>query len=1215
MMPVSPAQSVEGQRPTVFSATLIILVSLAYVALLFLVAWWGDRRSIQGRPLFSQPVIYSLSLAVYCTSWTFYGAVGQAATTGWDFLPVYLGPLLVFAVFGGFVLRVVRISKEQNVTSISDFLASRFGKTQRLAVLVTVVAVLGVLPYIALQLKGIAMGFNLLTSNPDTAMLVPEEPGPILDTALLIALLLAVFTILFGTRQLDATEHHPGLMLAVAFESLVKLLAFLAVGIFVTWAMFDGLDALNPFTIDDAVVASMFAPENLRLSFLTIMVLAMLAAFCLPRQFHVAVVESTSERDVRWARMLFPAYLVLIALFIVPVAVAGLLTFGDGVQPDTFMLTLPMVAGQEWLTLLSMLGGFSAATGMVIVAAVALSIMVSNDIVMPALLRSRSDVARSDADLGRLLLMVRRVVIVVLLLLAWGYYRLFGYEESLAGIGLLSFAAVAQFGPLVIAAVYWRGANRRGAIAGLTTGFAIWFYCLMLPVVLRGTGLLPGWLDTGPLGLTWLNPEALFGIAFDDALSHGVFWSLLFNLAALVIGSLTGRERPIDRIQANAFMGAAGGTSTSVLPRTGIATVGDFMDLTRRFLGERRTRQTFDDYAGQRGQALAAEHPADGDLVRHTERVLSGVIGASSARQVLSSALAGSGMPFDAVVNLLDQTSEKLKFRQELLQSAMENLSEAVSVVDGELRLVAWNRSYLEMFDYPEGLIHIGRPIEDVLRYNASQGRLGEGDQEALIARRLDWLKKRSPHFYERVGTDGRVIEIRGNPMPGGGFVTSFTDITERKRTEQALRDSERRLTEAKEGLERRVAERTRELTELNEELRREVAERARVEEALRVAKREADEANQSKTRFLAAASHDLLQPLNAARLFVSALDQQSGLSTDQRHLVERLGGSMESAEQLLSALLDISRLDAGAMPISVREFAIGEVLDPLHAECSAIARERGLRFDKVDSSARVVSDPKLLRRVLQNFLSNALRYTESGRVLLGCRRLEGNLSIQVIDTGPGIPSDQTEAVFREFHRLQGSRRAGERGLGLGLAIVERIARMLDHPVSVHSVPGQGTCFAIIVPLGRGEATAPVARSTRRGQPRNLAGLVVLCIDNEPEILAGMVSLLEPWGCQVHTACDEDEVLEVIERLPAPPNVILADYHLDDKKNGIDLVRRVRARCDKEIPAILITADQTETVRNEARAEACRVLHKPLRPAALRALLGRLADTARRGSE
>ncbi len=1198
-------------RSSVFSVPLIVTVSLAYVALLFLIAWWGDRHARTRRGLFAQPVIYSLSLAVYCTSWTFYGAVGQAATNGWDFLPVYLGPALMFVVLGGFIVRIVRVSKEQNITSISDFLASRFGKTQGLAVLVTVVATLGVLPYIALQLKGIAMGFTLLTDSAANGMPTTETPGPLqTDTALLVALLLAVFTILFGTRQLDATEHHPGLMLAVAFESLVKLLAFLAVGIFVTWVMFEGPGSLNPLSSADVMVSGMFTPDALRLSFFTIMLLSMLAVFCLPRQFHVAVVESTSEHEVRWARVLFPVYLLLISLFVVPVAVAGLLSFDTQVSSDTFMIALPMSAGQQGLTLLAMLGGFSAATGMVIVAAVALSTMVSNDIVMPALLRRRAVGEHGEADLGRLLLRVRRVVIVGLLLLAWVYYRLFGYAESLAGIGLLSFAAVAQFGPLMLAAAYWRGANRHGAALGLSLGFAGWFYCLMLPVILRGTGLFPGWLEHGPFGVSGLRPEALFGVVFDDPLSHGVFWSLLANVTGLLVGTWSGRERPIDRIQANAFHGAALGASADALTNVGIAKVGDFMNLTQRFLGEPRTRQTFEDYALQRGEPLRAEQPADGELLRHTERVLSGVIGASSARQVLTSALAGSGMRFDAVVRLLDRTSQRLKFRQELLQSAMENLSEGISVIDADFRLVAWNRAYLRLFDYPEGLIHIGRPIVEVLEFNARRGWLGDGDIDMLVERRMAWLRRRSPHYYERVGTDGRVIEIRGNPMPGGGFVTSFTDVTARRRTEAALRHSERRLTEALEGLEQRVEERTRELTELNGEPRREVATRARVEEALRLAKAAADEANQSKTRFLAAASHDLLQPMNAARLFASSLSQLPAQLPDQQHLVARLDGALESAEQLLTALLDISRLDAGAMPVERRSFPVAELLDPLHAEFSALAAERALRFDQVQCTAAVHSDRKLLRRVLQNFISNALRHTPSGRVLVGCRRRADSLSIEVLDTGPGIPADQTAAIFREFHRLQGARRS--QGLGLGLAIVERIARRLDHPIHVHSMPGRGTRFTIQVPLATAGESAGPPRSPRRRSPQDLTGLVVLCIDNEPDILAGMAALVRPWGCEVVTATDETEALGLLSRQPAPPDVVLIDYHLDDGENGISVLTSLRRHYHPGLPGILITADQSEAVRERARAAGLRVLHKPLKPAALRALLGRLANARSR---
>ncbi|MEN1727058.1 MAG: PAS domain-containing hybrid sensor histidine kinase/response regulator [Pseudomonadota bacterium] len=1188
-----------------FSPVLIVAISLLYVGVLFFLAWWGDKQARKRGRIFSHPVIYSLSLAVYCTSWTFYGAVGQAARTGWDFLPVYLGPLLMFLLFGGLILRIVRVSKEQNITSISDFLASRFGKTQRLAVLVTVVAVIGVVPYIALQLKAISMGFALLTSESMNVLAYDQSTPMWRDTALMIALVLAVFTILFGTRQLDATEHHPGLMLAVAFESLVKLLAFVAVGIFVTWSMFDGLSSVNPLLLDDVSVAPMFAPDSLSLSFLTILVISMLAAFCLPRQFHVTVVESTSEREVKWARWLFPVYLVLIAFFIIPVAVAGLVTFGSAEDADAFMLLLPMSAGQNLLTLLAMLGGFSAATGMVIVAAVALSIMVSNDIIMPTLLRVPLTSRASGADLGRSLLIIRRVVIIGLLLMAWVYYRLFGYNESLANIGLLSFAAVAQFGPLVVAAMIWRGANRRGAMTGLSLGFGFWLYALLMPGVLRALDLGADFLASGPFDLAVLRPEMLFGLEIQDPLTHGVLVSLTFNILGLLLGSLSGGVRAIDRIQANAFLGVASAAGSDSVPRTGIARVGDFMNLTRRFLGEQRTLQTFGDFAQLQGRPLVESEPASAELVRHTERVLSGVIGASSARLVLSSALAGSGMPFDQVVSLLDQTSQKLKFRDELLQSAMENLTEGISVIDAKLRLVAWNRSYLEMFDYPDGFIHIGRPISEVLEFNARRGRMGDGDIEELVERRMYWLHQRNPHFYERMAADGRVIEIRGNPMPGGGFVTSFTDVTERKRTEQALRESERSLTEAKSQLEQRVYERTRALTDLNEELKHEVEVRARIEDALTAAKRDADEANQSKTRFLAAASHDLLQPLNAARLFASALEQNEDKSEQERHLVERLSGSLTSAEELLTTLLDISRLDAGAMPVHPRDFAVNDLLKPLHAEFSAIAEERGLAFEQVLSSARIVSDPKLLRRVLQNFIANALRYTEQGRVLVGCRRSEGHLRIQVWDTGPGISEDQQQAIFREFHRVEGGRRAA-RGLGLGLAIAERIARMLDHSIELRSVVGRGTVFEIIVPLSAEAVPERAERRQRRRPGQDLDGLTLLCIDNEPDILLGMVSLIQPWGCQPLTATNQDEAMAVLQVHGQAPDLMLADYHLDDGKNGIDLMNRVRAHYDREIPGILITADQSETVRLTAHAQGYRILQKPLRPAALRALLSRL---------
>ena len=583
-------------------------------------------------------------------------------------------------------------------------------------------------------------------------------------------------------------------------------------------------------------------------------------------------------------------------------------------------------------------------------------------------------------------------------------------------------------------------------------------------------------------------------------------------------------------------------------------TVGDCMTLTQHFLGERRMQQAFAEEAVIDGRRVDPAAPADSDFIAYTERVLSGVIGSNSARELMASAVSGTGMPFSQVVDLLNRTSQSLRLRQDLLHLAMENLSDGLSVIDAKLRLVAWNQRYLELFDYPEGLIHIGRPIEEVLMFNAKRGQLGEGDPQVLVARRLQWLKQGSPHFFERLSPDGRVIEIRGNPMPGGGFVTSFTDITKRKMAERA---------------------------------------------------------NRSKTSFLAAASHDLLQPLNAARLFASALSQQADLGPEPQHLVARLDGSLRSTEQLLSALLDISRLDAGVLPLTLTAFPLDDVLAPLAAEFAALAAERGLKFDCLPTRLWVRSDAKLLRRVLQNLLSNALRYTRSGRVLIGVRRrseAQQLAEIQVLDTGPGIPHDQTEAIFAEFHRLQDSDTGAGRGLGLGLAIVERICKRLDHPIRLQSQVGRGTLMSVGVPRASAQASASTDPATKRVRTSgDLSGLRVLCVDNEPDILFGMQTLLTPWGCRVTCAGSETEVQSALARLDDAPDVMLVDYHLGDSTNGLDLMNQLRAKHGQKLVGILITADQRPEVHQNAKAQHYRVLAKPLKPAALRALLSRIA--------
>lgn len=479
------------------SSGLIATVAFLYMAVLFAIAFYGDRRSAPLSPRM-RAWVYSLSLAVYCTSWTFFGAVGQAAGQVWNFLPIYLGPILLLLLAPWVVQKMVLISKQENITSIADFIAARYGKSQALAVVVALICLVSVLPYIALQLKGIVLGVNLLIGSGAESAGTRAQ-----DTALIVSLVLALFTILFGTRNLDATEHHRGMVLAIAFESLVKLLAFLAVGAYVTFGLFDGFDDLFERARSATQLEHYWLQPVDWSSLLVQTGLAMLAIICLPRQFHVTVVENIEPRDLRQARWVFPIYLALAALFVVPIALAGQMLLPGGVMPDSFVISLPLAEAHPALALLAFIGGASAATGMVIVEAVALSTMVSNDMLLPWLLR-RQNAERPFEVFRHWMLSVRRVSIVVIILLGYVSYRLLGSTASLATIGQIAFASIAQLGPAMIGALFWKQANRRGVFAGLAAGAALWAYTLVLPVMARGLG----WpLENFP-GLAWMmeNP-------------------------------------------------------------------------------------------------------------------------------------------------------------------------------------------------------------------------------------------------------------------------------------------------------------------------------------------------------------------------------------------------------------------------------------------------------------------------------------------------------------------------------------------------------------------------------------------------------------------------------------------------------------------------------------------------------------------------------------
>jgi PAS domain S-box-containing protein len=1150
------------------SGWLLSALAVAYLGFLFAIAFYGDRRSTYPNRQRLRPYIYGLSLGVYCTSWTFYGAVGSAVREGWGYLPIYVGPTLVYLLALPFLERLVEVGRAHKVGSIADFIASRFGKSRSLAVLVTVIAVTAAIPYLALQYKAVAASIAALTT-------APAGPAPWYhDSALAVALVMALFAVLFGARRVDATERHEGLMLAIAFESLLKLTAFVAVGLY-AWLELGG----RPFALPPGLknAATMFNGNALIAT-----LLAAAAIFCLPRQFQVSVIECADSSDVKRARWILPLYLGIFSVVAVPIvalAVSGAHAMPAG--SDMLVLTLPLDYGAPWLAVLAFLGGLSAATAMVVVASIALSTMISNEIAVPLLWRRRLE---AGASLGRRILWLRRFVIVVLALLAFGYYRSTSGSTSLASFGILAFAAVAQFAPGILAALYWGGASRAGVFWGMFAGFIAWGYLLFLPNLVAG-GVLPSHAFAPPEALAWLWPRAVAGYSSLGVAGPVALASLTLNVVILLAASLLRGVTLQQRRAARVF--------AALMRPTGTAKVGDLEAVAGRIIGHAAARRSLDEYATLSARPPAKpSDPADRGMLQHVERVLAGSIGASSARIVLTHALKRKGLDVDEVAELLDETSQELRFSRQLLAATMENVTQGISVVDADMNLVAWNHRYLELFDYPADLVYVGRPVADLIRWNAQRGEFGAGDPEQHVAKRLAHMRAGTAYSYQRERKNGRVFSINGQPMAGGGFVSTYTDITEFKRTEQALLD-------AKQELEARVEQRTRELSDALD--------------AQRTAKLQAEAANMGKTRFVAAASHDLLQPLNAARLFVSALEARAAAHPDLVELASRIDGSMRAAEELLKDLLDIAQLDIGVMRPDITTFSIAELLDDLRRQYAPLALSRRLRLEVVSCREAVRSDRVLLRRILQNYLSNGLRYCERGGVLIGCRRRGGELEICVYDTGPGIASHQREHLYVEFTRLEQGSPWGEKGLGLGLSICDRLARLLNHELTLNSQPGHGSVFGVRVPRVT-QARRPERHwpPTVAADPAGLHEFKVLVVDNDLTILDAMQALLEQWGIRVYKAHESNEALRLAgcESIDA----VLADYHLGDGSNGLELIKRITEVRGPGCAAALISADHGAELTRAARRASVPLLRKPLRPAALRALLSAFKLRLTRGS-
>ena len=1151
----------------------VFLTTIVYIGILFAVAKYGDSSKHREKGTAGRPYIYALSLAIYCTTWTIFGSVGFAASNGINFIAIYLGPILIITLGYPLLQRVLLVSKSQRITSVADFIGARYGKSAITSGVVACIAVIGTVPYIALQLKAISDSVSTLISHYNVGL---HQPIPLLgNVTLIIAIILAIFAILFGTRHADATEHQHGMMLAVAMESVVKLLAFLAVGIFVTFWIFDGFGDLLAKAQEKGIIDTYIARGFDGANFFILLVLSALVFILLPRQFHVAVVENKSQRELAKARWLFPLYLLLINIFVIPIALAGLIKFGKDVPADNFVLALPMSQDSAFGSLFAFFGGLSAGTAMVIVACVALAIMVSNHIVLPLLLRQRADRSLSGPrNMELLILNIRRATIFVLLFAAYFYYQAANNSAGLVSIGLISFAAISQLAPAFFIGLFWRGANSRGALTGMSAGFVIWAFTLLLPTFLPiGHPLM----QEGLFQIGWLRPEQLFYFELSP-LGNGVFWSLFLNTIGLVIGSLSRQSNALEQIQSTVFVQPDyRRLSSENLENTNVE-IGELMETIAQYLGEERTTRSFRAYEVRKAIVLTATDYCDVNLLQFSEQLLASAVGASSSRLVHRLLIKRFGHSSKSEMKLLDDASQALRFNRGVLQTALDQIEQGICVFDADYRLSSWNRQFREMLNLPAAMGTAGTSFSAIIREIVERNDLERhGYDEEKITRYLVDTKR---IWQFELPQEGQIIDVRSASMPQGGLVLTWQDNTDRVLSAKALGD-------ANIMLERRVEERTVELTALNK----------RLEKATKIA----DRANQDKTRFLAAASHDILQPLNAARLYSSTLIERL---VDERDMefAKGVNQSLDSVDDILGAVLAISHLDASQDEVNLSAIVLNRIFEQLKIEFHPVAAKENIELVFVKTSAIIRSDPSLLKRLLQNLISNALKYTNEGKVLVGCRRRNGHISIEILDTGIGISNQDQLSVFKEFKRLREGINIAP-GLGLGLSIVERISGRLGHRVNIQSQQAKGTRFSVIVEPTTGHSGEDEPPPAIVSITNNIvSGLKVLCVDNDLSVLKGLSGLLQQWNCHVLTAASSFEALKMIKSQKMTPDIVLMDYHLNEE-TGIDAIKQLRKVLGQNIAAVLVTAERSQSLKKEADSLGVTFINKPVKPAALRSVL------------
>ena len=1117
---------------------LLVVLSGLYLAFLYVLASSAHRQPAPSRP-WLRATIYSLSTTLYMGTW-FYQSGVIASRFGWNYMAQYLGLILAPTLFFPVWARIAHIVKRDNIGSISDFLSSRYGKSRLLGTLVALVTIIVSLPYLAGQLRSLSTFWGDYTHN--------DQHDKIAISVL--AMLLAALAILFGVRKPALTDHNRGLMRVVASDAMLKLVLLTVLAVIAGAAFVTAWQAGKPLSF-----GLLGEPARFDGGMINGIILGLTVMFCAPRQFYVSFIELEQESDLKIARWLNPAFFLFLAALVIPITLGGLVLYGKTI-PDMYALRLAAHGGGPLLEALLFLGITSCVSAVVTVELVALASMVSNELVLPVLARLGWRRAR-EAHIGRVILLIRYLAVISLLLLSLAYCfttRSTGSSSLVASSGLL------QLLPALLGGLFWRRGKAAGAIAGLLAGFSVWLYYIAGPQFLDNIGVGPG------VG---------FRLAIADGTNsfvEKVALALALNLFFYVAVSLLARARTIDDIQAAAFV-APLPEQAQPKTMTGLyGTVGTLKNLVAQFIGAEAAQSKFEELARRTGRALREQDRIDIAWLRAGERILAGAVGASLARNILSWQLLEHGKEPADIMRALDDAAHAVQFNQRLLETTLARLSHGIYVVDREARLKVWNDRYAELCDLPAGFLHVGQPIAEVLRFKMERDGRPGAEIERTVSEKLRHIRQGQEQDFEIRRPDGRVIRTTGASLPDGHYLTSMSDVTAMHAAASALRRSN-------EELERNVTSRTAELTSANL--------------ALAEAKSAAERATSSQGRFLAAASHDLMQPLQAARLFIGALQDDLPAASPHRELIRSADVSIEAANRLLRALLNLSRLEIGGVKPEVQPVDVNGLLEVMRREFEPVARLKGIALRILPRRSWVMSDPDLLRSILQNLIGNAVRYTGQGTVLVVCRNDEDGMRFEVRDSGPGIPESAQNDIFKEYSRLT-PRGDGDNGAGLGLAIVERLCRLLGHRLKVRSRLGAGSTFAVTVPCAPAGVHSHPAAALQAG----LAGLRVLHIDNEASILEGMRALLRRWDVHVTSVSSAAAALSLDERW----DVVFADYRLEGSRTGLDLIEGLKDRADV---FALLTANWSDEVIQRAAMLSVEIIRKPIAPASIRTFLTR----------